>query len=99
MLRSTLAIRSSFQPEARSLTEGLARPREPAWRRHVACTQDDQNVARDELAALREEFERMATVLLDAGVPDLPPEALPWAAEDADCEPDVLPFAPLARAA
>jgi chromosome segregation ATPase len=57
-----------------------------------------------ELEALRAEVERMAVVLLDAGVPEAPdaPEAeLPWAADEPDAEPaaDVLPFAPHARAA
>ena len=65
----------------------------------MSSVEESPDIHSAELAALREEFERMATVLLEAGVPDLPPEALPWAAEDVDCEPDVLPFAPLARAA
>ena len=49
-----------------------------------------------ELDALRAEFERMAHALLEAGVPE---EELPWAAEEVESEPDVLPFAFHARAA
>lgn len=53
-----------------------------------------------EIATLRDEFERMAAVLIEAGVPEPPDEQLPWAAEEPDPEAaDVLPFAPHAHAA
>jgi chromosome segregation ATPase len=46
-----------------------------------------------EAAVLRAEFERMAAVLIEAGVPEQPDSQLPWAAEDADAEPaTVLAF-------
>jgi chromosome segregation ATPase len=65
---------------------------------------DDGPAVPAELAALREELERMATVLMEAELPeppDAPESELPWGAEAAPDEPAgaaVLPFEP-ARAA
>lgn len=56
-------------------------------------------VASPEGATLREEFDRMALVLLKADLPEAPDSALPWAGEEAeDNEPRILPF-PAQRAA
>lgn len=56
-----------------------------------------------ELAALRDEVERMADVLMRAELPeppDPPDRELPWGADDAGAErPDVLPFNTALRAA
>jgi chromosome segregation ATPase len=58
-----------------------------------------------ELAALRDELERMAVVLLEADFPEPPDSELPWGAEDAPTatsdpsNSDVLLFDPTARAA
>ncbi len=52
-----------------------------------------------EMDVLRQEYERMAAVLLEAGAPEVPDSALPWAADDAEAEPDVLQFTPHSRAA
>jgi len=55
----------------------------------------------DAIAALRDEIERMAHVLLEAGVPEQPDEMLPLAAEEIEegPEPVMLPFAFHSRAA
>ena len=53
----------------------------------------------DELVTLRAEFERMAAVLIQAGVPEAPDSELPWAAEEPGTGEDILPFAPQSRAA
>jgi hypothetical protein len=55
----------------------------------------------DELATLRAEFERMAAVLIQAGVPDAPDSELPWAAEEpgTGASEDILPFVSQYRAA
>jgi chromosome segregation ATPase len=55
--------------------------------------------ANPEMDVLREEYERMAAVLLEAGAPEVPDGALPWAAEEVEAEPDVLHFTPRSRAA
>lgn len=52
-----------------------------------------------ELVTLREEVERMAGVLLAAGVPEPPEGLLPWGAEDPADGPNVLPFDGQSRAA
>jgi hypothetical protein len=51
------------------------------------------------MEVLREEYARMAAVLLEAGAPEVPDGALPWAAEEVEAEPDVLHFTPRSRAA
>lgn len=55
----------------------------------------------DELAALREEVERMAAVLIEIDLPEPPDSELPWGGDEAEvAEPAaVLPFESLARAA
>ena len=55
--------------------------------------------ANPEMDVLRQEYERMAAVLLEAGAPEPPDSALPWAAEEFEVEPDVLPFMQQSRAA
>ena len=56
-----------------------------------------------ELAALRDEVERMANVLLEADYPeppDPPDGELPWGSDEAAPEhADILPFTPSNRAA
>ncbi len=58
-----------------------------------------------ELAALRDEVERMAVVLLETDLPERPDGELPWAAPEAEPVPvateeaNVLPFEPVTRAA
>ncbi len=46
------------------------------------------------MVTLRSEFERMAAVLIDAGVPETPDSQLPWAADEqsAGQNNDILPF-------
>jgi hypothetical protein len=52
-----------------------------------------QAVVSGELVTLREEVERMAGVLLAAGVAEVPDSQLPWGVEEAGADkPDVLPF-------
>jgi hypothetical protein len=54
---------------------------------------DEAVAAPAEPSTLREEFERMASVLLNADLPEPPDSQLPWGAEDADDEtPSILPF-------
>ncbi|MDB5309766.1 MAG: smc 7 [Gemmataceae bacterium] len=56
--------------------------------------------APDDLAALRDEVERMAAVLMNAGVPELPDGELPWAVEETGPEAAaLLPFRQHAQAA
>lgn len=53
-----------------------------------------------ELVVLRDEFERMAAVLLDAKLPEPPDSELPWGAEEPEPEPaSVLQFPQQNRAA
>ena len=66
----------------------------------VADPAPAEPVATDELAALRNEVERMAVVLINAGVPESPEGELPWADEESGAEStDLLPFRPHAQAA
>jgi hypothetical protein len=54
---------------------------------------DEAVPAATEREALREEFERMAAVLIKADLPEPPDADLPWAAEEAEDEgPTILPF-------
>jgi hypothetical protein len=79
---------------ARSEFEGLNRAPAPVVRRVPAA----EAVLSGELLVLREEVERMAGVLLAAGVPEVPESHLPWAADE-DANADVLPFEGQSRAA
>jgi len=84
--REAARITQSARAEAEALTVGAALP---------LAAELPPDPAAAEIAVLRAEFERMATVLLDAGVPDAPDSELPWAAEDDEARP----FARLHRAA
>jgi hypothetical protein len=61
------------------------------------AVEEPPTVAPKELLALREELDRLATVLLETDFPAAEGE-LPWGAEDADRE-TVLPFTPQTKAA
>ncbi|HUR52885.1 MAG TPA: hypothetical protein VMZ71_02055, partial [Gemmataceae bacterium] len=62
------------------------------------AVEEPPTVAPKELQSLREELDRLATVLLETDIPEIPEGELPWGAEDADRE-TVLPFTQQSKAA
>ena len=72
------------------------------FRRHrgdfPVAVEEPPTVAPKELQSLREELDRLATVLLETDIPEIPEGELPWGAEDADRE-TVLPFTQQSKAA
>ena len=53
---------------------------------------DEARAAPSERTTLHEEFERMAAVLIKADLPEPPDSQLPWAGDEPEEEPTILPF-------